>query len=141
MSDCTEFGDRLADLADDLLDPASATALWNHVGGCPACAAALERVRRRNAVLYRPFAVPEPAQDLPRRIVARAAASKPALLARSLGYAAAFAAGVLVTLVVTREGRTSTFSSSTPSADATPAFAESAPHQPLLSPLTPRRIR
>ncbi|MBK7701551.1 MAG: zf-HC2 domain-containing protein [bacterium] len=61
--DCAQT-DRLQDLLDGDLDAAAAAALKRHLGGCPACAAALtemQRLRRAAAALPRGIA---PGHDL-----------------------------------------------------------------------------
>jgi anti-sigma factor RsiW len=139
MNGCPFPRERVADLLDGLLEPGEADAARAHLATCAACAAEAERLAARNARLYRPFAVAEPPADLAGRILARRGVRRRTHLVRALCYAAAFAAGVLVTLAATA-GRATSAPSPTTDVPAPPAaVASPIPYVP--PPLTPRRIR
>ncbi len=98
---CDTFHADLDDRLDDLLEPAVAAAFDAHLAGCGACQAThTEGVALRGA-LYRPYAVDPLPADLRARIDAAAQARRPSRTALVLRYAASFAAGVPVTLVLT----------------------------------------
>ncbi len=140
MNDCSEVRALLPDHLDDLLAPERARRVRAHLEGCTSCAEEARRHAADRARLYRPYEVPGPPMDLASRIRARAPAPRaPRRAVRlALGHVAAFAAGVVVTLVVTSRAPGPRASS----ADARESFARpTVPVEPVLLPLTPRRIR
>jgi anti-sigma factor RsiW len=84
--------DRIADYLDGLLDGEQAREVEAYLESHPDVAAEARRMRE---VLYRPYPVPPPSPGLRDRILVRRRRG-PVLLR----YAAAFAAGVLATLLV-----------------------------------------
>lgn len=139
---CADIRALLADHLDGLLDEVEAARACEHLAGCATCAVEADRVRRVQAALTAPWDVPAPSPDLPLRALAsaRARASRFGCVAgTALRYAATFAAGVLVTLLVLRaEG--------TPPVRAPVEVAEPAPApppapEPVAPSFSPRRIR
>jgi anti-sigma factor RsiW len=92
-----ELRSRMADYLDELLDEEEAQAVEAEIAAHPALLAEVARMR---AVLYRPYPVAPPSEDQPARIVARRGAG---MLPRVVRYAAVFAAGALVALMIRRE--------------------------------------
>ena len=84
--------DRIADFLDGLLEDEEAREVESYLDDNPDVAAEARRIR---AVMYRPYAVPPLSPGLRDRILLQRRRG-PALLR----YAAAFAAGVLVTLLI-----------------------------------------
>ena len=75
--DCSESKKKIALLLDDLLEPAEALELGDHLAACAACAEERSRVERLFG-LAKAYSAPEPSPFLWQKI--RAAMRKPALL-------------------------------------------------------------
>lgn len=105
MTTCPHCPHTPEDRIDGLLEPAEAAAYDLHRAECPTCAAAHARAEATLARLYAPFAVEAPAPDIPSRAQATLERRQRRPLAQLVRYAASFAAGVLVTLVITSIGQ------------------------------------
>jgi len=88
---CDEIRELTPDRLDALLDDERARAVDDHIASCAGCSAERASYGRFRAALYAPYPVPAHAPAAHRRGGAGAGLVR---------YAAAFAAGVLLTLVV-----------------------------------------
>jgi anti-sigma factor RsiW len=139
--ECVRARAALADHLDDLLGPDVRARVSAHLATCRECGAAAQRATAEKALRETAWAVP----SFSRRASDVLAAQRPPVAPRRpwLGHAAAFAAGVLVTLVASRglhAGRHE------PPPPAAPAAAPSSPEPepsraPDLLTYAPLRIR
>ncbi len=138
---CDEALKLIPDRDDGLLQPGARAALDEHLRTCSRCDQAAAEARALRTVLFRPEDVGTPPADLPARIVTEVqrppqrARPRPVWLFR---YAAAFAAGVLVTLAV----QGSPAAPAAPPAEPSEQVVEPIPEMIKISaPRSPRRLR
>lgn len=138
---CHEALKLIPDRDDGLLQPGARAALDDHLRTCSACDQAAAEARSLRAVLFMPEDVGAPPTDLPARIAAemrRTPERARAPRAWLFRYAAAFAAGVLVTLAV----QGSPEAPRAPVAEPGEQVVESIPETiKIPAPRSPRRLR
>lgn len=128
------------DALDELLDADEARAFDAHLATCAACRSSHEAAARRHARILAPYPVAAPSRDLPARIT-RQHQLRTRRVPRWAGYAASFAAGVLVTILL----RAPSLPATPPEPVSQPVAAQPADTSPDSTPESPaphlRRIR
>lgn len=137
--DCTAVRAVLADHLDDLLEADHAARVTQHLAACAGCGAAAQRAAQEKRLRETAWDVPALRRGVAEVVRASRGPGSAHAARRWLGHAAAFAAGVLATLVCRPAVTAPPELAASPAAPVTTAAPAPSPSEALV--YAPRRIR